>query len=333
VRLGEVRDTLLENCENIQNERPQDAVIIPAPPAARPKMIWLIERYVVQPFADMSLGELDRFALQKHLNEIAGRFSKSVVLKFRTFMKAILDEATEQDFIGKNPARKLEIPTTREPCHRAPSQAEIRELLSVLSERGHLILHMFSVLGLRPGELFALRRNDWEASGELRIDEAVSDAMRGDERIVTPKTEASVARVWLPHSIRNELDFWMRNMKDQRPEAFLFPSRRGTPMSPNNFRARHLKPAAELALKSMRRSGRHIPEGFLEGIDHRALRRTCATRMQMCGSLKDIQAHLRHASPDVTAGVYMQPVQESVRAAVEALDADLMGTPARLKVN
>ena len=189
------------------------------------------------------------------------------------------------------------------------------------------------MLGLRPGELFALRRNDREASGELRIDEAVSDALRGDERIVTPKTVASVARVWLPQSIRDELDFWMRNMEDQRPDAFLFPSTRGTPMSPNNFRARHLKPAAEMALEAMRRSGRHIPKGFLEGIDHRALRRTCATRMQKHGNVKDIQAHLRHASPDVTAGIYMQKISESVRAAVEALDADLIGAPERMKVN
>jgi integrase len=248
-------------------------------------------------------------------------------------MKAILEEAVEQDFVVKNAARKLEIPATREQCHRAPSQAEIRELLSVLSERDHLILHMFSVLGLRPGELFALRRNDSEPSGELRIDEAVSDALRGNERIVAPKTVASIARVWLPRSIRDELDFWMRNMKDQRPEAFLFPSTRGTPMSPNNFRARHLKPAAAMALEAMRRSGRHIPEGFLEGIDHRALRRTTATRMQKCGNLKDIQAHLRHASPDVTADVYMQAVPASVRAAVEALDADLMGKPEPMKVN
>jgi integrase len=107
---------------------------------------------------------------------------------------------------------------TREQCHRAPSEAEIRELLGALSGRDHLILHMFSVLGLRPGELFALRRNDREASGELRIDESVSDSLKGNERVVIPKTEASVARVWLPRSIRVELDYWMRNMTDQRPE-------------------------------------------------------------------------------------------------------------------
>jgi hypothetical protein len=40
VSLGEVRDTLLENCENIPNGRPLDAIVIPAPPekrSARPR--------------------------------------------------------------------------------------------------------------------------------------------------------------------------------------------------------------------------------------------------------------------------------------------------------
>jgi hypothetical protein len=42
--------------------------------------------------------------------------------------------------------------------------------------------------------------------------------------------------------------------------------------------------------------------------------------MQGNGSIKDIQAHLRHAQPNVTADVYMQAIPESVRRAVESLD-------------
>ena len=296
--------------------------------SARPKMIWNIERYVVQPFADVPLGNLDRFAIQKHLNDIAGKFSKSVVKTFRTYMKSILEEALEQDFIGKNPARKLEVPEMREQCRRALSEAEVRELLGVLSGRDHLILHMLSVLALRPGELFGLRRNDYEPTGYLRVDESVSDALRGTDRIVAPKTEASIARVWVPRSIRLELDHWMNTQPNQRPEAFLFPSENGrTPISPHNFLSRTIKPAAKRALALMRREGCEIPVGFLEGINHQALRRTCATQMQRHGNVKDIQSHLRHASPDVTAGIYMQELPESTRAAVEAMDMELTGKP------
>jgi integrase len=290
-------------------------------PSSRQKMVRLIERYVVYPFADVPLGVLDRFTLQKHLNAIAGQFSKSVVRTFRTYIKAILDEALEQEFINRNPARKLETPTMRETCHRSLSPDEIRELLSVLSGRDHLILRIFSVLGLRPGELFALRRDDYGDS-QLRIDESMSDTIG---HVVSPKTEASVARVWLPLSLRVELDHWIRGMTDQRPEAFLFASRKGTPINLNNFLNRNLKPAGKKALAQMKREGREIPAGFLDGINHQALRRTCATRMQNHGNVKDIQAHLRHASPDVTASVYMQEIPESVRAAVEALDRELTG--------
>ena len=51
--------------------------------------------------------------------------------------------------------------------------------------------------------------------------------------------------------------------------------------------------------------------------------------MQHLGSVKDIQAHLRHARPNVTAEVYMQEIPASVRAAVESLDQKLSGVRAK----
>jgi len=45
--------------------------------------------------------------------------------------------------------------------------------------------------------------------------------------------------------------------------------------------------------------------------------------MQHVGSVKDVQAHLRHARPNITAEVYMQEIPATVRAAVESLDAKL----------
>jgi integrase len=301
-------------------------------PSSRPKTVWFIENRVIQPFADVPLGNLERFALQNHLNKLATTFSKSVVTKFRIYMKAILDEALELDFISKNPARRLETPEMRAQCNRALSPDEIKGLLAVLDGRDHLALRMLAVLGLRPGELFALRRNDVDG-GRLRIDETVSDALRGVSRLVRPKTPASVSTVWLPLSIQTELDHWVQSMADKRSQAFVFASETGGPMSPKNFLNRNLKRATQKALARMRSENREIPTGFLEGVTHQALRRTCATRMQKHGNVKDIQAHLRHASPDVTAGIYMQEIPASVRAAVEALDRELAEDTATGMVN
>jgi hypothetical protein len=52
-------------------------------------------------------------------------------------------------------------------------------------------------------------------------------------------------------------------------------------------------------------------------------RRTCATHMEHLGNIKDAQAHLRHARPNVTVEVYTHEIPASVRSAVELLDQKL----------
>ncbi|MEQ1949371.1 MAG: site-specific integrase [Bryobacteraceae bacterium] len=287
--------------------------------SSAPKMVWLIQNYVVKPFETTPLDKLNRFELQTHLNMLASRFSRSVVVSFRTYVKAILDEALEQDFIHKNPARKLITPITRKSSRRTLAVEEIAQLLAHMDGRDRLIVRMFLVLGLRPGELFALRRNDRLTTNYLRIDQSVSPLIG----IVEPKTDASCASVWMPHSLALELDFWMDSQQDRRPDAFLFPSRAGTPLSANNFLKRVLKKAGERTRRKLKESGAEIPNGFLESLTHQALRRSCATHMQAYGSVKDIQAHLRHSRPNVTAEIYMQSIPATVRTAVESLDQKL----------
>jgi hypothetical protein len=60
---------------------------------------------------------------------------------------------------------------------------------------------MFLVLGLRPGEMFALRWND-KQQNSLRIDSSITDGIEFET-----KTEGSNTSVWLPASIDTELEF------------------------------------------------------------------------------------------------------------------------------
>ena len=71
---------------------------------------------------------------------------------------------------------------------------------------------------------------------------------------------------------------------------------------PANYRNRVLKPLAEAL---------NIPK-----LTFQVLRRTMATRAQALGSVKDIQAHLRHSRADTTANEYMQELPESVQQMV-----------------
>ena len=144
--------------------------------------------------------------------------------------------------LAKNHARKLTVPRSgkKVACfHLTPEQ--IPQVLFHLGDRDRLIVRMFLVLGLRPGEMFALRWND-KVGNSLRIDSSITDGIE-----VETKTEDSDAFVWLPASIDTELEFLRSAVNDPSPKAFIFPSARGTAINTNNFLFRVLKEAGRKA--------------------------------------------------------------------------------------
>lgn len=62
----------------------------------------------------------------------------------------------------------------------------------------------------------------------------------------------------------------------------------------------------------------------IPNLNFKILRRTIATLAQSMGSVKDIQAHLRHAKADTTANEYMQELPESVKKMVGSVYTMLM---------
>jgi len=275
---------------------------------SRPKTKRFIEHYLLKRFGDVVLGDLGKFTLQTYLNELAPNFSMSVLKKVRVYLNSILDEAIELEFLPKNPARKLVVPRSGRKSASLPLTPEqVPQILFKLNDRDRLIVRMFLVLGLRPGEMFALRWND-KRPNCLRIDSSITDGIE-----VETKTEGSNTYVWLPVSIDTELEFMKSTSDDSDPQAFIFPSTRGTAINTNNFLFRVLKEA-----------GKKVG---VAGVTHQMLRRTCSTYMAQLTSVKDVQAHLRHANPRTTLEHYIKSVPESVRVAVESLDHLLKSKP------
>lgn len=275
--------------------------------SARKEMAANIERYVITGLGERPLAALDKFMLQNHINTLAERYSRSVVEKALIWSRAILEEAVDQEFLDRNPARKLAMPQCRKVARPTLAPERIADAFALLPLRERLMLRLALVLGLRPGEILALRWNDVGAEA-LRIDEGTVDG-----RVYEPKTEASAAWVWLPAEVRAELELWRGLSPAAAPESFVFPAPAGGVMRLDNYRRRMFRPALE-------RAG-------LRGVTFQQCRRSCATLLLdgRHGNLKDIQAHLRHARATTTLEVYVQAVPASVRAAVESLDRAVFG--------
>jgi len=178
-------------------------------------------------------------------------------------------------------------------------------ILAKTVRRDRILLPLDMTEALRPSELLALRWRSFDDQNTLSITETVF------RRQVRPfgKTPGSLSKVHLPDGMASELRRWKLECKDRSPEAFIFPNADGGFIDTANYRFRVLKPLAEKL--------------GIEKLNFQVLRRTMATQAQRMGSVKDIQAHLRHARPDTTAYEYMQELPESVQEMVGSMYAML----------
>jgi integrase len=274
------------------------------PETAKEKMAQ-IRFDLIDRFGEYPLDSFDKFMLQTHLNSLAERYSQDRVKQARSYLKSIFDEAIEQEFLLKDPCRKLRIPKNLRPKDKQVlSWEQLWLILANAGRRDRLLLDMTEAL--RPSELFALRWRSFDDQNTLDLTETVY------RRTLRPfgKTPGSLTKVHLPDGLADELRLWKMECKDSSPEAFMFPNADGGFMDADNYRFRVLKPLAEAL---------GIPK-----LNFQVMRRTMATQAQKMGSVKDIQAHLRHSRPDTTAHEYMQELPESVQEMVGSVYAMLM---------
>lgn len=64
----------------------------------------------------------------------------------------------------------------------------------------------------------------------------------------------------------------------------------------------------------------------LPKLTFQVIRRTIATLAQKKGTVKDVQGMMRHSRTATTTDVYMQEMPEGVRATVNSIHEELMGT-------
>ena len=275
----------------------------------------IIQRDLIDYFDTVPLENFDKFTLQIHLNNLAKARSRDRVLQIRAYIREIFSEVVDQDFLAKDPARKIKVPAKlRETDTTTLSWEQLRLVLSKLSLRDRIVLELDMTNALRPGELFALK---WKCfnphESAMRLIETV---YKGQIR-PWGKTKKSLGVVHIPKQLSDDLLLLKQESSDPSPEAFIFPNADGGFVDPDNYRKR-----------TLHRLARDLK---LPNLTFQVIRRTIATLAQKKGTVKDIQGLLRHSRAATTTDVYMQEIPASVQATVEAISRELRQKPKRGK--
>jgi integrase len=283
--------------------------------AHRKNSIWQMDNYVLPRFGSLAIGSIDKVMVQAALNSLSPRYSKSTIRHVREKLVAVFEEAVEQEFINRNPAKKSTIPTeARAPKQPIITPEQLIQLIDKLTDaRDKAIFLIGTFCAMRTSEVFGLSWKQFhhnKAKGEsyLMIDQIAFEG----EVLLTTKNDASEAKVPIGGRTLKAILQLQKELKDTSPDALLFGSTNkngrskvGAPMYPGIWLRKKIQPIADEL-------------GIPFRVNFRATRRTASTMVQdNGGSLATAQFLLRHASPGTTAAVYTKPVPESVKRAVK----------------
>lgn len=256
-------------------------------------------------FGERLLASLSREELQSFLDSKA-QLSYSTTAHLRWDLRQIFELALSEGLVTKNPALMLFVPRLCvKPKRPQMTITDVRLAMHGLDLRERLVFKLATVAGLRPGEIFGLRRcRVFDELVEIR-----ERIYRG--AVDTPKTERSLRSVALAETVREDVVEWLVATPDTGRDAWLFPSERlTTPISKDNFTARHMRPAlAKLGL------------GF---VNFQVMRRTHASLMRDLGVDPKIVADLMGHDLSVNLNVYTSTSMESRLAAAETLGSALV---------
>jgi len=183
---------------------------------------------------------------------------------------------------------------------RCFTDEEVGKILAAAPEPFGTILALTSVLGLRIGEVLALRVSDVDFSRKIvRVRQSIDAATR---KVQAVKSNASSADVPMPSQLEARL---RKHLQTHDGNAdLLFINRRGRPYSANKLRAKVLHP---LLVKL------GIPRGGFHATRHGA-----ASALLADGATPAVvQKQLRHSDPRITLGIYGHVIGNQQRDAVE----------------
>jgi integrase len=259
--------------------------------------------HILPKLGSLPLTEINTKIVQGFVAYLAtGKRSKKTVENVLLTLSSVLRKARAWGYACGN-FSLADITLPREGVRkeqRSFTDEEVGTILSAAPEPFGTILAVTAVLGLRIGEVLALRVSDVDLKRKIvRVRQSVDAATRTVQAV---KSSASSADVPMPSQLEGRL---RKHLQTHDGKAdLLFVNRNGRPFSANKLREKVLHPLLEKL---------GIPRGGFHSMRHGA-----ASALLADGATPAVvQKQLRHSDPRITLGVYAHVIGNQQRDAVE----------------
>ncbi|MBS0550727.1 MAG: tyrosine-type recombinase/integrase [Proteobacteria bacterium] len=236
----------------------------------------ILNKHVLPRWKDTRTGAVDAASIQAWVNELALTRTRTTVVHIYNVLHLVMEYAVALRLRSDNPCSAVKLPSSRKEGKREMlflTPAEIGSLADAITPRFKLMVYVSGYIGLRAGEVEALRRKDIDLlHSRLTVTLALKDVNTSSDHIADedkglifgPPKNGKTREVVIPKfmkpmfeeqlaadeppsdqgypAVDDNGDFrWTRDPAD--PDRILFTSTNGHPVRHTNFYRRHFKPA------------------------------------------------------------------------------------------
>ena len=294
----------------------------------------IYQRMISPTLGRLKLNSVRKIHVQNLVNELHDKkgYSWEVLDKVRRILNDMYGRAIEDDFALKNPTKGVRIPAKKSDGYHVLNTDE--QALFFETAAGTYYDNMFNVAvntGLRPGELFALTRDDLDMKKKvIHVTKTLLYAKFDGEtkksfRIGPPKTKTSVRDVPINSTCEKYLfrQFTLKNMiskkfpKEDEFADLLFVTKHNTPINVQIFND---------AIRRIIDLRNEMMDEFeqLPVFGGHTFRHTFATRCLEAGvKPKTIQSYLGHATLEMTMNLYVHTMDSVKQEEIELLEQNI----------
>ena len=251
--------------------------------------------------------DIQAFVAQKIEEGLSGSYVGQLVV----YLRSIFRTAIHWEYLVRNPAERIKIPTQQSPEILPLDPSQVRRLLEHAPSPYYALLVTAIWTGMRLGELMAARWANLDEEGKRYF---VRENMTKAQTFSAPKSPASRKPVPLSPFVLKALQQHRKEQTEYRlqlgdryqDQDLIFPNSRGNPRSHN---------------EAYRKYQTILKDASLPPARFHDLRHTCASLMIKNGeSPKTIQLQMRHTSIKMTFDIYGHLFPEDKDDAVARLD-------------